>query len=200
MVKLIASILIISFFTACTTPVPQVPGISAVSPANTAPQWTTVSLKNPSFEPNAKGQIADWTPVEHGEGNSYTFVADPVSPLSGPTSARLHRHGVEFFGLLNQKVRVNSEWVGKTARFYGYLKTENIDGKGGALILQATGGGGEILAWNHMNDSRVKGTQHWKPYFVEIKIPKNAFYLLVGTLLEDSGTLWIDDVKLEIVD
>lgn len=199
MVKIIASILITSFFTACTMPVQQASSSSSVMATNAKSPWVTIPVKNPSFEPNAKGQIADWTASEHGEGNSYTFAPDPVAAWSGATSAKIHRYGAEFFGLLNQKVRISPDWIGKTVRFSGYLKTEKVDGKGGALILQATGGGGEILAWNHMHDNRAKDTQNWKPYFVEIVIPKNAFYLLIGAMLEDGGTLWIDDVRLNVV-
>lgn len=50
-----------------------------------------------------------------------------------------------------------------------------------------------------MNDARVRGTQPWKRYDIELAIPANAERLRVGVMLEEQGTLWADDISLEIV-
>lgn len=161
---------------------------------------TMISLKNPSFNPDKLGKMSAWTEIEHGSGNSYTFVADPENALSIPSSARIRRHGSEPFGLLQQSIGVHPSWHNKTARLSGSLRGVNIDGAGGALVLRADDGKGQILAWNFMQNNRVKGTQDWKRYSIELKIPPTAHSLIAGVMLEDGGTLWADNLTIELID
>ncbi len=156
-------------------------------------------LQNPSFNADANGHMSGWSTTEHGAGNAYTFVADPVKPYSAPTSARLKRHGVEPFALLEQAVPIDPSWVNRMVRLSGFLKSEGIDGTGGGLALRINGGDGAVLVWNYMTDARVKGTQDWKPYSVDLKIPKGASEMRVGVILEEGGTLWADDLSLELI-
>ncbi len=158
-----------------------------------------VPLKNASFNPDTNGQIADWSAVEHSQGKSYSFTLDDKVVYSGTHSARIQRYGSEIYGMLDQNVRISPDWVGKTARLSGALKVEKADGGGGALILQATAGDGSISTWNHMQENRAKNTLDWKIYSVDIKVPGNAYFLRVGVMLEDGGTLWADDLKLTII-
>jgi hypothetical protein len=159
-----------------------------------------ISLKNPSFNPDQQGKMNGWTEIEHGSGKSYTFVADPENALSIPTSARIRRHGSEPYGLLQQSIGVHPSWHNKTVRLSGSLKGVDISGAGGALVLRADDGSGQILAWNFMQNTRVKGTQDWKQYTIELKIPPSAFSLIAGVMLEDGGTLWADNLAIELID
>ena len=165
----------------------------------TAPD-AVISLKNPSFNPDKLGKISAWVEIEHGSGNSYTFVADPENALSIPSSARIRRHGSEPFGLLQQSIGVHPSWHNKTARLSGSLRGVDISGAGGALVLRADDGSGQILAWNFMQNDRVKGTQDWKRYTIELKIPPSAYSLIAGVMLEDGGTLWADNLAIELID
>lgn len=160
----------------------------------------SIPLNNPSFIANAEGKLEGWKTMEHNLGGSYTFMADSAVAYSGTSSARIRRQGDEAFGLLEQSVRTKPEWINKTVRLSGYLKTDKVDGNGGALVIQARGDSGNIMEYNHMNSNRVKGTQPWKNYAVTIKIPQGTYQLQVGVMLEDGGTLWADDLKLELLD
>ncbi len=162
--------------------------------------FTSIPLQNPSFNAEADGKMPGWIMTEHGAGNSYTFVADPVNAKSAPTSARMKRHGIEPYAFLEQAVLILPAWHNKTLRLSGAMKSEKIDGGGGALMMRADGGSGEILAWNFMADARVKGTQDWKSYSIDLKIPPTGRLLRVGVMLEDGGTLWADDLLLELID
>lgn len=164
------------------------------------PPGQPVPLVNASFNADGQGRLAGWLASEHNTGNSYTFMADTQQARSQPSSARIQRYGQEIFGLLEQEVRVKPEWIGKTARLSGHLKSAGVSGTGGALVLQARLGGGAILVHNHMDDRRVRGDTPWTLYTVEIKLPPNAWSLRVGVLLEDGGTLWADDLALDIMD
>jgi hypothetical protein len=102
--------------------------------------------------------------------------------------------------MLVQMVRVNPAWAGKTVRFNGYLRTAGATGTGAGLTLQATTGGGAILVHDHMDGRRVRGDQDWQRVSAEIKVPAAAYFLKAGVILEDDGTLWADDLQLELVD
>ena len=163
------------------------------------PPGEPVELNNPSFAPDAQGQLTGWNALEHNAGKSYSFVADRQAPRSAPASARINRHGPEFFGVLEQRVRIKPEWVGKTARLSGYIKTAGATGTGGALVLQARSGGDGILAHDHMDDRRVRGDQDWRRYTAQVKITPGTWWLQVGVMLQDDGTLWADDLALHIL-
>ncbi len=189
-----------------TSAVPQVsaptvlPSLIARRQARRAAPDAVISLKNPSFNPDQQGKMSAWTAIEHGSGNSYTFVVDPENALSIPGSARIRRHGSEPYGLLQQSISVHPTWHNKTVRLSGSLRGVDINGAGGALVLRADDGSGQILAWNFMQNDRVKGTQDWKRYTIELKIPPSAYSLIVGIMLEDGGTLWADNLAIELID
>ena len=44
------------------------------------------------------------------------------------------------------------------------------------------------------------GKTDWKRSVVRFKLPENAHELKLGVMLLDSGTGWVDDVKLRVVD
>lgn len=169
-------------------------------PEAALPPGQPIALKNPSFNADAQGRFIDWASVEHNAGNSYSFVADAEDAHSAPSSARIRRHGPEIFGLLEQTMRVQPAWFGKTVRLSGYLKTAGANGGGGSLILQARDSGGLALVHDHMDNRKVKGDQGWKLYTAQVKIPTGAWAIQVGAMLEDGGTLWADDLVLELMD
>lgn len=158
-----------------------------------------IPLQNPSFNGDAQGHFPGWTLHEHMRGNSYTFVADAVNAHSAPSSARIRRHGDEFFGLMQQLIPIPASWLGKTARLSGYLRTDGATGTGGALVIQARGSGGSPITHDHMDGRRATGTQGWKRYSVEVKIPPGATNLQVGAMLQDDGSLWVDDLSLVVL-
>ena len=172
--------------------------VSAASAA--AVKRGPVAMANPSFVADAAGELTGWQKIEHASGNSYTFIADTKSPLSKPSSLRIHRHGQEAFGLLEQRVAAPLAWQGRTVRLSGSLKSAGATGGGGALVLQARTGSSVILAHDHMDDRRLKGDQGWKKVSVQLKLPPQTGQLLVGVMLEEGGTLWADDLVLELID
>lgn len=179
---------------------PAMPSRYANRKSRVADPDIIIKLKNPSFDPDSQGKISTWSQAEHSTGNSYTFVADSENALSIPSSARIRRHGSEPYGTLEQLIRVHPLWHNKTVRLTGWLRSDGISGTGGALILRAEGGSGQILDSNFMENARVKGTQDWKRYSIELKIPPSSFHLLVGVTLIDGGTLWADDLSIELID
>ena len=162
-------------------------------------QGTEIALTNPSFVANAQGRMDGWTAIEHNSGNSYTFVADTENAYSAPSSLRMHQYGKEFFGAVQQNLRAQPNWIGRTVRLSGMLRSDGVTGGGGALVLQALNGNDNILGHNHMDGHRITGTTPWQPYSIEVKLPPNTYTLRVGVMLEDAGTLWADDLRLELL-
>ena len=159
-----------------------------------------VPLVNPSFDLTPDGSLAGWEANEHSRGKSFSFTADASNMVSAPASASINRYGDEAWGLLRQTLPVKTVWIGKTARLSGSLKSEGADSFGAGLLLQTRTSGEDVLTYNHMSDRRLMGTQAWAKYSVEIKIPPQAFQFNLGIILEGGGTLWADDIQLEIID
>ncbi len=61
------------------------------------------------------------------------------------------------------------------------------------------------LAFDNMydcggNNRSIKGTTDWKKYEVVVDVPANSGNIYYGALLSAGGTLWLDDLKIEVVD
>jgi hypothetical protein len=172
----------------------SLPTTNANVPSNVVP------LVNASFDLTSSGSIDGWEANEHNRGQSFSFVADTAEFASAPASAKIYRYGDEAWGLLRQNQPVLPAWLGKTARLTASLKSVGADSFGAGLVLQTQTGGDDILTHNHMGNARLLGNQGWTKYSIEIKIPPNAVKFNVGFMLEGGGTLWADDLKLEIID
>jgi hypothetical protein len=180
------------FLMGCATP--------TTPPADIEPKATQVALKNPKFDTVVNGTLVDWSASEHNAGKSYTFKSDEKDAFSPPFSAQIARYGPEIYGLLEQSIIIKPEWIGKKARLSAYLKTTGAVDEGGGLVLQARRGDGSINTHDHMNETRLRNDSPWKRYSVSVAIPTGTYWLRVGAMLEGSGTLWVDDFQLEIVD
>ena len=77
--------------------------------------------------------------------------------------------------------------------------TGSYTGGGAVLTLQAMRGGAPI-AYNHMTAAPVKGTTDWTRHEITLAIPATADQIEVGAMLHGPGTMWIDDVALEVVE
>ncbi|TWO69425.1 hypothetical protein FN976_19245 [Caenimonas sedimenti] len=160
-----------------------------------------IALQNPGFTADPNGRMPGWSQIEHMGGESYTFVADTEHfALSAPSSLRMRRHGREFFGLMEQRVRMQPAWAGKTVRLSGFMRSRGATGTGGALLLQSRDGYDNIVRDERMAGRRVRGDTEWRQYAVEMKLPPSTWWIQVGVMLEDDGTLWADDIVLEIID
>jgi outer membrane murein-binding lipoprotein Lpp len=176
-------------------------GVGSVANQSGNQAATQIPILNASFDQvSPAGALVAWTASEHNQGNSYTFQADSNGAWSAPSSVKINRYGPEDFGLLSQQIRVQPGWDNKTVRLSAQLKTGGAVDAGAGLILQMNGSGGDINAWNHMSATRVMQTQAWKSYSIDLKVVPGTYSIKVGVMLEGSGTLWADDLKLEIID
>jgi hypothetical protein len=164
-----------------------------------------VALVNPDFEsakPGMFGNPEGWFSIQHAGDLSYTFRLDGAVRHGGARSVRIDNVGPEPFGSIYQHVPA-SQYVGRRLRFSAWLRTADargsVTGGGGVLLIQAMQGGAP-LAWNHMRDTPVRGTQEWARYSLELDVPAAADQVEVGAMLHGPGTLWLDDAELEVVE
>ncbi len=86
--------------------------------------------------------------------------------------------------------------LGKTIRFSGYIKTENVSGYAG--FWWRADAGNQPASFANLGDAAPKGTTDWKRYELELPVPAKATAIYFGPLLAGSGTAWFDDLQVEI--
>ncbi|MBI5474192.1 MAG: hypothetical protein HY961_17795 [Ignavibacteriae bacterium] len=130
------------------------------------------------------------TGVDHsiyhgGKASGYIeYVLDPMIVQRG-------------FATLMQAVKAD-KYHGKRIRLSGYLKTERVK-KSAALWVRVEG--------KHINrtfdvgtNSGLGGTSDWKRVEAVFDVPSSAQGMAFGVLLDGKGRVWIDDLRLDIVD
>lgn len=194
---------VLSSLMACSSGAPTVDAPANAETARAAGSADlAITLQNPSFVASASGLLDGWIHSEHGSGHSYTFEADTAIFHSGPSAARIQRHGPELYGMLSQAIPVDPSWVGRTLRVSAYVRSEGLDtvgAGGGALTIRADRVGGGHAGQNFMLEDRLKGDNKWRQIQVEFLVPVYAGSLRVGAMLQGGGTLWVDDFEAEVV-
>ncbi len=89
-----------------------------------------------------------------------------------------------------------SDFAGHTARFSGWLKTE--DAKGEANLWFRVDDHGKVAAFQNLKTAAPKGTSDWQHFSLEIPVVATANNINFGMLLSGPGKAWFDDLALEI--
>jgi hypothetical protein len=97
---------------------------------------------------------------------------------------------------LTQSVRANA-FRGRRLRYSGYLRPTNLGRAGGALWLRVDGPG-TILAFDNMAERSFGGTSDWQLASIVADIPTDAIGISFGVVLNGSGELRTDDLRLDI--
>jgi hypothetical protein len=166
--------------------------------ANRRGQQSEPSIRRLDFE---SGLPRDW--VQFGT-SEYEITASSDSARGGARCAQVRcTHRVtprEAFGALTFSTSAR-EHRGKRLRLSGFLRTENAR-QGAGLWMRVDGPGRPprtVLAFDNMDNRRVRGTSDWREYAVVLDLPSTADAVVFGVLLNGSGTVWADDLVLEEV-
>ena len=159
---------------------------------------TEIKLVNPSFEEPASGVRAPgWSPTQHtGPERNYEWAVDSQTASDGKSSYRIKRLSPQAFGMINQAVIV-AEHAGKTLEFSAAMKTDAVGAEGWLLNVNIET---RNTILEQVRSAPVTGKKDWVRAAVRFKLPANAYELKLGVMLLDSGTGWVDDVKLIVVD
>ena len=131
----------------------------AVAPRAAAPPRKVVALAQSRLRVDRTGPRGDpegWFTFQHAGDLSYLFVLDTSDPHSGARSLRIDNVGPEPYGAIAQAVEA-APYVGKVARFRGWLRTRDANDTGAALTLLVLAAA-SLLAHNFMAEAPVKGT------------------------------------------
>jgi hypothetical protein len=91
---------------------------------------------------------------------------------------------------------ISSErYRGKRVRLSAWIKTERAQGAWLGMRISSAGGG--VLAYGRQDTA---GSADWRRYEVVLDVAPLAHNVNFGLLLEGTGTAWIDEVRLDVVD
>lgn len=103
------------------------------------------------------------------------------------------------FGTLMQNCRPD-KFLGKRVRMSGYMKSRDVSEWAGFWLRVDQEGSQRPLAFDNMGSRPVKGTTDWAKYEIVLDVPANASNIAFGALLDETGQIWFDNIKFEIVD
>lgn len=91
------------------------------------------------------------------------------------------------------------KYNGKRLKLTAYIKCENVEYQC-ALWMRIDGRNtGEMLGFDNMNNRPIYGTTDWKQYSIVLDVPDSSVNIAYGILLNRTGSMWISDVKMEVV-
>ena len=147
--------------------------------------------------PGSSGAPQGWILAGSKPANYLTGVDQKLTYQGHPSAylkARLS--ATEGFGTLMQTFSA-AQYVGKRVRFSAAVKSEDV--KDWAGLWMRVDQGSAMLAFDNMWDRPIKGTTNWRNYQAVLDVPKDATGIAFGVLLSKSGTVWLNNVKIESV-
>lgn len=123
-----------------------------------------------------------------------TIAIDGNVVHGGRWSVRLARTATspQMFSSLVTGIPV--EFAGTTLELRGYLRSENVSGF--MALYMGQDGDGANLGFTSMEPQQIKGTNDWKEYVITVPLHRDARQLYFGAVLNGTGTLWADDLRL----
>jgi C-terminal processing protease CtpA/Prc len=147
-----------------------------------------------SFEQSETGSTLPQNSLLWGE--KYTCNVQNLIKHGGNNALELTR-GFDAtsgdFGCFVYAIPIN--FVGKSAQFKAFMKTENVADGYASLFVRIDGSGNDYYFTN--NVSNLKGTNDWYEFNTPVfSMGKGAKTIYVGVILNGSGSLWADDFRL----
>lgn len=104
---------------------------------------------------------------------------------------------VDGFGTLMQDFSAE-KFVGKRIRFSANVKSEGVQSWAG-LWMRVDKQSTSVAFDNNMQDRPITGTKGWQNYAVVLNVPQDATGIFFGVLLTGPGTVWLNNVRVEMV-
>lgn len=125
-------------------------------------------------------------------------IAETGGQARGPAAFLQSTAGpINGFGTMMQMFDVG-DYAGKRVRFSGAVRSEAVKDWAG-LWLRVDGENNRPLAFDNMQRRPIKGTAGWQRYDVVLDVAPEAKKIAMGVLISNSGKVWLDDVKFEVV-
>ncbi len=161
---------------------------------------TPISLPvaNADFEAKLENKltIPGWYRTQHAGVFAYKSEVTNKKCKQGKQCFMMNQFAPQSFGTARQELPV-SGLEGKRVRLSALLRTEKVGPEGSAIYIVEHSDGNIREAYT--SEKRV-GTSKWRELSVECTIGFNINSLIIGVTLNDLGTIWVDDVKLLVLD
>ena len=155
----------------------RAPGREQLAKSGSAPQGWLLAGSNPeNYETGVDSQA---------KRNGF-----PIAYLKSKPSA------TEGFGTLMQMFSA-SKYAGRRIRLSASVKSDEV--KDWAGLWMRVDVNSKPFALDNMMDRSIKGSVDWHEYQVVLDVPKDATAVAFGVLVNKSGTVWLNNVKLETV-
>ena len=142
---------------------------------------------------------AGWSPRQTVEGSYEMQIQNTISgDRQNVSTIKSLEKKVEGFGNIMKTIN-SDEFRGKTIKMSGYVKSENVKNWAG-LWMRVDYYRSKVLAFDNMHPRAIKETTDWVKYEVVLFVPEDATAISYGVLLNGTGQIWFDDIKLEVVD
>ncbi len=83
-------------------------------------------------------------------------------------------------------------------RFSGYIRTNNVRSRFAGLWFRVDDNDSQQIAFDDMPVRAPRGTTDWNHYAVELDVPSEAGYAVLGCYLEGDGTAWFDSLGISV--
>lgn len=154
-----------------------------------------IAVENAGFEAAmVNGVLPGWRTSQHIGTIAYSMTTDNSTATQGSRSFRMERLQEQIYGLVDQTIQISPDLAGKTLRYSAMLKTEDVGSEGWLLVVTFHAGTGAII--DQVRSTPLTGTRGWQRVSLEASIPEGTRSLVIGVLLLDAGTGWIDDITL----
>lgn len=144
--------------------------------AHLDPAWSVGSETN-----NFEGGVADFG---FARGGNSKFL-------------RSNKAGDKEWGSMAQGFNA-AEYRGKRVRFQAQVRTEGITDWSG-LWMRVDCQDDRACSFYNSEDRALVGTHDWQLRSVTLDVPENARRIILGVIASGRGTVWIDELKLEVV-
>lgn len=129
----------------------------------------------------------------------YKAGIDQTQTMSGKGAKYMRSIGKEntSWGTLMQMFSAE-KYRGQRVRLQAHVKTKDISDWAG-LWMRVDGPSG-VASFYNSRDKPIKGTADWQLRSVVLDVAPDASAIALGVIEGGSGEVWIDNVKLDIVD
>lgn len=135
------------------------------------------------------------------EPGSYVVGADKATRHGGNASGFIKSKAdkVSGFGTLMQSFKPG-KFAGKRVRLSGWIKGDKIGDWAGMWMRVDGASGADPTAFDNMGNRPIKGTKDWAHYEIVLDVDDKATNVAFGVLLGGTGSVWLDDLRFDIVD
>ncbi len=139
-----------------------------------------------------------------GRAGFYELGTDAGVRRGGTAAAYLRANttpGAGDFSFIGQSISAVS-YRGKRLRLSAWVRADSVAGDGGGLWMRIDAPTRTVAFDNMIVTNRaIRGTSSgWAEHAIVLDVPQQAVSITVGSLLAGTGTLRVDDARLEAVD